>query len=95
MDLLFTHDKPTLAVGPTGTGKSTYVQQLLLRGLPKETYSAILTGFSAIKFNDDSVRVDRLDRRRKGGFGPCWQKYVLFVDDLSMPEIESTARNHQ
>ena len=56
MDLLFTHDKPTLAVGPTGTGKSTYVQQLLLRGLPKETYSAILTGFSAnTEFNDDSV----------------------------------------
>jgi dynein heavy chain len=38
---------PTLMVGPTGTGKSIYIQNTLLNTLPREKHLVIEIGFSA------------------------------------------------
>jgi len=38
---------PTLIVGPTGTGKSVYIQNVLLNTLPREKHLIIEIGFSA------------------------------------------------
>ena len=38
---------PTLFCGPTGTGKSKYIQDVLLTRLPKEQFETIEIGFSA------------------------------------------------
>ena len=35
--LLVTHQYPALVLGPTGTGKSVYVKQFLMKTLPQET----------------------------------------------------------
>ena len=49
---LLAASKPVLFVGPTGTGKTVYVQKKLL-GLPADQYSCIFINYSA----QTSVRI--------------------------------------
>jgi len=83
MELLF--------CGPTGTGKTAYMQQVLM-GLDKDSYMQIILGFSAqSKCGQTQDLIDaKLDRRRKGVFGPPLGKLcVIMVDDLNMPNKET------
>ena len=41
------HAIQSLFVGPTGTGKSAYIMNVLLNKLPKEKFMTIEVGFSA------------------------------------------------
>jgi len=79
-----------LFCGPTGTGKTVYMQQALYQ-LPTEQYMQILVGFSAqTKCAQTQALVDaKLERRRKGVYGPPMGKQcVVMVDDLNMPVKE-------
>lgn len=81
---------PLLFVGPTGTGKSAIVLNYLV-SLPREKYLENVINFSA-RTNapqTQEIVMSKLDRRRKGVYGPAMgKKCVLFVDDLSMPQVE-------
>ena len=84
------HDYPCILVGPTGTGKSVYVQRYLL-SLPKESFVPITVTMSArTSANMTQDQIDgRLDKRRKGIYGPpMGKKAIVFVDDLNMPTLE-------
>jgi len=41
------NEYPTLFCGPTGTGKSAYINNLLMNDLDKSIYQSIEVGFSA------------------------------------------------
>ena len=45
--IFFLPDSPILFIGPTGTGKSVYVQQKLMNGLPQDKYIPTFVNFSA------------------------------------------------
>ncbi|XP_050466815.1 dynein axonemal heavy chain 3 isoform X2 [Cataglyphis hispanica] len=81
---------PILFVGPTGTGKSVIVLNYLM-SLSREKFLENIINFSA-RTNaplTQEIVMSKLDRRRKGVYGPAMgKKCVLFVDDLSMPIVE-------
>ncbi|XP_076243948.1 dynein heavy chain 3, axonemal [Calliopsis andreniformis] len=83
-------DIPILFVGPTGTGKSVITLNYI-ESLPREKYIENVINFSArtTATLTQEIVMSRLDRRRKGVFGPpMGKKCVLFVDDLSVPQKE-------
>jgi len=85
-------DSHCLICGPTGTGKTIYIKNIL-QSLDISKYMTLEIGFSAQStamqtqfIIDNSLKKSRVE---KGVFGPPpGKKMILFVDDLNMPKQE-------
>nr|XP_042905569.1 dynein axonemal heavy chain 7 isoform X2 [Parasteatoda tepidariorum] len=91
MDLGIRHKRPLLLIGPTGTGKTAYVQDKMMKGLDKDafipSFIAFSTQTSAGQAQD--MIMSKLEKKRKGVYGPPFgKKCVIFIDDLNMPAVE-------
>ncbi|TDG53310.1 hypothetical protein AWZ03_000125 [Drosophila navojoa] len=80
-----------LVVGPTGTGKSAIITSNLL-ALPKYANLTNIINFSArtsAQMVQDTI-MSKLDRRRKGVYGPALgKKCIVFCDDVAMPSKDT------
>lgn len=90
LKLLITNSKNVLNVGPTGTGKSQNIQQLLTKVLGDEFQYVAMVFSAQSGCNQTQDTIDgKIDKLRKGVYGPpIGKKSVIFVDDLNMPKKE-------
>ncbi|KAM4613811.1 dynein axonemal heavy chain 1 [Polymixia lowei] len=91
MDMLLSNKKPVLFVGPTGTGKTLTMSDKLLKNMPAEYITHFLMFSARTSANQTQDYIDsKLDKRRKGVFGPPLGKhFIFFIDDLNMPMLET------
>lgn len=77
LDICVNIGKPLLIVGPTGTGKSATVLRYM-KDLTKEKFMSNTVNFSArtTAHQVQDLVMSKLDRRRKGVFGPPVGKSV-------------------
>lgn len=88
---------PVLLVGPTGTGKSAYIKDYL-RKLDNEAWVVAVFQFSAQTSQNMTQDIidGKLDKRRKGVFGPPIGKHqICLVDDLNMPQVRPAEHHHR
>ncbi|KAF7282405.1 hypothetical protein GWI33_002719 [Rhynchophorus ferrugineus] len=91
MELISLHIKfkqRLLLMGPTGTGKSFYIQDLLMNRLDKEKYEqAFITFTVQITCNQtQDLVISKLNKKKRGHYGPQKGKTaILFIDDVNMP----------
>ncbi|KAM3963287.1 dynein heavy chain at 62B [Aphomia sociella] len=83
--------KPLLLIGPTGTGKSFYVQNFLMNSIDMDKYTpgfiTFTTTTSANQTQD--LVISKLVKRRKNNYGPTKGKQaIIFIDDMNMPAKE-------
>ena len=88
LKLAIKHEFPLALVGPTGTGK-TFLTCGLIASLSTEKFINNIVNFSArtnVNYTQDVI-MSKLDRRRKGVYGPAMgKKCIIFIDDLNLPQ---------
>ncbi|KAJ8395762.1 hypothetical protein AAFF_G00029990 [Aldrovandia affinis] len=90
-EMLLSNKKPVLCIGPTGTGKTLTMSDKLLKNMPAEYITHFLMFSARTSVNQTQDYIDsKLDKRRKGVFGPPLGSYfIFFIDDLNMPMLET------
>ena len=86
------NNAPVLLVGPTGTGKSFYIQDLLMNQLDKEMYLPSFITFT-VKITANQTQnliISKLNKLRRYHYeAPKGKTAVLFIDDINMPYKET------
>ena len=91
MNIVFSYKLPLLFIGESGTAKTVTIQDELNKKDPS-VISVLNVNFSSRTSSLDVQRTleDNVDKRTKDTFGPTGGKtMVVFVDDLSMPKIDT------
>nr|XP_022908003.1 dynein heavy chain 1, axonemal-like [Onthophagus taurus] len=90
LGMIVLNEGNVLCVGPTGTGKTLTVIGKLSKNMHKKFICDFITFSARTSSNQTQDLIDsKLDRRRRGVFGPpVLKRQVFFIDDFNMPALE-------
>ncbi|XP_044001725.1 dynein axonemal heavy chain 12 [Aphidius gifuensis] len=85
------HRERFLIFGETGTGKSFYMQDIMMNKLEQDKYLPNLITFTAntTAAQAQELVISKLYKRKKGHYGPMGNSHcIVFIDDVNMPSKE-------
>ncbi|XP_072745723.1 dynein axonemal heavy chain 1 [Anoplolepis gracilipes] len=87
---LLVNETNILCVGPTGSGKTLTISGKLSRNMPKKYIYDFMTFSARITADQTQDLIDaKLDKRRKGIYGPpILKKQIFVIDDFNMPALD-------
>ncbi|XP_055844482.1 dynein axonemal heavy chain 12 [Episyrphus balteatus] len=91
LEMHIKHEKKFLLVGPTGTGKSAYIQNMLMNKVSPEKYMSTFITFTVMITANQTqdLIISKLFKLKRGIYGPPkGQTALIFVDDMNMPAKE-------
>jgi dynein heavy chain len=86
INMHITYNYPVLLVGPSGTGKSLCMLDVMMNKLDKEKYEATFLTFTprVTASQTQELILSKLFKKKTGRFGPSEGKTcILYIDDLS------------
>ncbi|CAM43859.2 putative dynein heavy chain [Leishmania braziliensis MHOM/BR/75/M2904] len=88
--ILLEHSYHTLCCGPTGTGKTVLMRQLLMQEMPKECTPIFFTFSARTTANQTQDLICSKFEVRKRASPQVWgaplnRKFIILVDDMNMP----------
>ena len=88
MDMFIQHEKPILLYGPTATGKTLEISQLLFNGLKRTAapIKLILSNSTTAHEVQETIESHLNVVQRKHWSPSNAQKLVVFVDNISSPQ---------
>ncbi|KAJ8971587.1 hypothetical protein NQ317_002870 [Molorchus minor] len=89
--IILYNEKNVLCIGPTGTGKTLTCIGKLSRNMHKKFICDFISFSARTTANQTQDLIDsKLDRRRKGIFGPpVLKRQIFFIDDFNMPALDN------
>uniref|UniRef100_A0A1B0CH71 Dyneins heavy chain n=1 Tax=Lutzomyia longipalpis TaxID=7200 RepID=A0A1B0CH71_LUTLO len=87
-ELLIKNKKPFLLTGPTGTGKSFFIQNFLMSKVAPETFTPSFVTFTVMisAGHTQELILSKLVKKRRWQYGAARGKTaIIFVDDMNMP----------
>jgi dynein heavy chain len=87
---LIVNMKHVLTPGPTGTGKTVYIQELTTFEMSEEYQTLKMTFSAQTSANQTQDFIDdKCEKRRMRVYGPPnGKRFIIFVDDMNMPARE-------
>jgi dynein heavy chain len=87
--LLVVNTKHVITTGPTGTGKTVNVMDVLTRKLGEKYMSLVLNFSAQTRANQTQAAIDgKVSKAARGKFKPD-KPMVIFIDDMNMPKKET------
>lgn len=88
--LLMLNGKHVATSGPTGTGKTVNMMEILSRGIPDKYVNLVLNFSAQTGANQTQDTIDgKVKKKTRTKYGPEQNKImIIFVDDLNMPKKE-------
>ncbi|KAF5308293.1 hypothetical protein FQR65_LT06286 [Abscondita terminalis] len=89
--IILLNEHNVLCIGPTGTGKTLTVSGKLGKSMHRKFICDFINFSARTTANQTQDLLDsKLDRRRKGVFGPpVLKRQIFFIDDFNMPALDT------
>lgn len=88
INMHITHNNPILLIGPSGTGKTSCMSDVIMNKIDKSLFETVFLTFTARTTPNQTQEMilSKLFKKKSGRFGPSKnKKCILYIEDMNEP----------